>query len=222
MKTNYCSINFVLDRSGSMESIRDDVIGGFNAFIRDQQSLTGECDISLYQFDDIYDVVYENKNIKNAPFLTKEIYIPRNSTALLDAIGRTINKVGHRFSLMNENARPDKVLLVIFSDGLENASHEFTRDKIFEMIKHQREVYNWQIIFLGANQDAIATAANYGIGKSSTLTYAATSLGTNLAYASMTNSVTAMRCGVTNNVSFSDEDRRKQQAEINKMTTTVN
>lgn len=217
MKQNYCDISIVLDRSGSMESIREDVIGGFNTFLDSQQKVSGDCTISLYQFDDVYETVYEGKDIKNASELTKETYVPRNMTALLDAIGKTINKTGNRLSELKEENRPSKVIFVIQTDGLENASKEFTKDKIFEMIKHQRENYNWEFVFLGANQDAIATATSYGINRNASYTYAGTSKGVNMAYNAINCSVTRARTS-NSSVSFTDQERKEQEEELNKIS----
>lgn len=220
MKTNYTDIAVVLDRSGSMQPIKDDVIGGYNTFLEGQQKVPGECKISLYQFDDIYETVYENKDIKSAPKLTGETFVPRNYTALLDAIGKTINKLGEKYSNLPENDRPEKILFVIYTDGVENASKEFTRNRIFEMITHQKEKYNWVFIFLGANQDAIATAASFGINKNSTMTYGNTSSGNKMAYCSVNSLVSSMRCASPSenlqDLSFSEEDREKQEKEIKK------
>ena len=224
MKNNYCDISVVLDRSGSMDSIKDDVIGGYNAFLKGQQEMPGECTISLYQFDDIYEAVYEGKDVKSAPLLTRNTYMPRNSTALLDAIGKTINKTGDRLSKINEKNRPSKVLFVIQTDGMENASQEFDRNKISEMIKHQKEKYNWEFVYLGANQDAIATAASFGIGRNATLNFASTSFGAAASYLAVSGATCAYRSASNSSAfSFSDEDRKINDNLINQtnVSTTI-
>jgi uncharacterized protein YegL len=207
MKTD---ITFVLDRSGSMESIRQDTIGGFNSFLRDQKAVTGEATLSLVQFDNIYESVYEAKNIAEAPELAMGTFVPRGSTALLDAIGKTIVKTGARLASVPDISRPDKVIFVILTDGEENASQEFTSAKVNEMIAHQRDVYKWEFIFLGANQDAITSAQAIGISGASAMTYAANAIGAKAVYASMSSAISNVRSGAAASATFSQEDRDAQ------------
>ena len=141
MKQNLCDITIVLDRSGSMSSVQADTIGGFNTFIKEQRKLPGECNVSLVQFDDQYEPQYAGKPVGDAPFLDEKTFQPRGMTALLDAIGRTINETGKRLGAMDDDDRPSKVLFVILTDGGENSSKEFTRAKVFEMISHQKTAY---------------------------------------------------------------------------------
>src|SRR5690349_20776387 len=175
---NKTDITIILDRSGSMESVKSDTIGGFNSFLSEQQKIDGEASLSLVQFDDQYEVVYEDKDIRDAAKLTEATFQPRGSTALLDAIGRTVNAVGGRLAALPEAERPDKVLMVIMTDGFENASHEFSAAQVSKMINHQREVYSWEFMFIGANQDAVLSANEIGIPAHAALTYAANSEGT--------------------------------------------
>lgn len=167
----YTLIAVVLDRSGSMHRVRDATIEGLNAFITSQQQTPGCADMTLVQFDDQYEVNYECRPIEEVSPLTHETYMPRGMTALLDAIGRTIDSTGKKLAAMPENERPGKVIFVVQTDGDENCSHEYTRERVFDMIKHQREVYNWEFMFLGANQDAIASATSLGMLPSSGLNY---------------------------------------------------
>lgn len=208
MQENYTDVSVVLDRSGSMASVRADTEGGFNTFVNEQKKVPGKCLFSLYQFDDVYETVYEGRDVKDVPKLDLQ---PRNSTALLDAIGKTINKTGERLRNLSESQRPSKVVILVQTDGEENASKEYSRDRIFEMIKHQREKYNWEFVFLGANQDAIATATSYGFSAKSSLTYAANSAGTSAVYGSLGKNLTKMRCCVTQDMAFDDEDKQNQQ-----------
>lgn len=209
MKKDFADITFVLDRSGSMSSVRADTIGGFNAFIEAQRKVPGECNASLVQFDDQYEIVYTAKPVKDAPELTAETFVPRGMTALLDAIGRTINATGKRLEAIPEADRPSKVIFVILTDGGENSSKEFTREKVFEMITHQKNTYQWDFVFLGANQDAISAGASLGIAAGSTMTYASNAVGTKHAFASA--SAYAARSRTVGTASFSDEDREKQK-----------
>lgn len=211
MKENYTDINIVLDRSGSMESIKSDTVGGFNSFLNEQKKVAGEATITLVQFDDIYEEVYKAIPLNEAPLLNNDTFIPRHTTALLDAIGKTIVQTGNRLAATQENQRPEKVIFVILTDGLENASHEYKIERINQMISHQRDAYKWEFIFLGANQDAIATASQMGIAQSHALTYAANTIGTQKAFDAVAGHVASYRANVAPSASFSDEDREVQK-----------
>ncbi len=211
---NATDITIILDRSGSMTSVRKDTIGGFNTFVESQQKLPGDCSLSLVQFDTVYEVVYQSKPIKDAPLLTDATFEPRGSTALLDAIGKTINDTGTRLAGMQQEDRPEKVMIVILTDGEENSSHEFNRAQILGMIKRQTEVYKWDFVFLGANQDAIAVGASMGVNAGKSMSYASNQKGTQDVFASMasyTQSVRSSALGNVADISFSAEDRQKQK-----------
>ena len=213
MKKDLTDITFVLDRSGSMSSVQLDTIGGFNKFVQDQQQLPGECVASLIQFDDQYEPVYTGTAIKQVPLLTTKTFVPRGYTALLDAIGRTIVSTGIRLAALPEYQRPEKVVLVILTDGGENSSKEFAREKVFEMIGHQRARYLWDFVFIGANQDAIQTAVSLNVSPASSMSYAANAAGTQAVfdsasnYVSHTRSVAGAAAGAS---SFTAEDRDEQ------------
>lgn len=208
MKENYTEIAIVLDRSGSMSTIAEDIKGGFDTFIADQAKLPGECRVSLVQFDDQYQPVYGSILAKDCPKLRLE---PRGNTALLDAIGKTIVTLGEKLAAMPEANRPAKVIFVVMTDGQENASREFKTHTISEKIKEQTEKYNWQFVFMGANQDAILSAKEYSIPTNSALTFAANQMGVASGYASLSASVGSYRSGEINLMSFSPEDRKKQK-----------
>lgn len=218
MKTDYTDISIVLDRSGSMASVADDTIGGLNQFIEDQKYVKGSATISIYQFDHEYEVVCEAMDINSVLKLNKDNYIPRGMTALLDAIGRTINITSDRLKNTPEDQLPSKVLFVIQTDGQENCSNKFKREKIFEMIKDKTDNDKWEFVFLGANQDAIATATTFGIKCSSSMTYAATKGGSDKLYKSLSDKVTSFRCCTSSDasVTFDDEDRKAQKDELDK------
>jgi hypothetical protein len=163
------------------------------------------------QFDDQYEVVYQDRDIKSADRLTEATFRPRGSTALFDAVGRTINTVGQRLAALPEESRPDKVLLVVMTDGFENASREFDAARVGEMIGHQRNVYKWEFMFIGANQDAVMSAKDIGIPASAALTYAANEEGTGIAYSLLASKIKNYR--VSNNASaleFNEDDRQRQ------------
>ena len=171
-------ITFVLDRSGSMQSIKSATIESFNGFLHSQRGGAGIAHMSLVQFDDQFEPIYEAVSIQAAPDLNDTNYVPRGSTALLDAIGRAISATGERLREQPEADRPGTVVFATLTDGYENASREYTLQRINEMISHQRETYSWQFVFLGANQDAIATATQMGMGVGQAVTFAASHQGT--------------------------------------------
>ena len=171
---NSTEIIFVVDRSGSMSSIAADMRGGFDTFITEQKKVAGECHVTLTQFDDHYDVVYTRMPLGLVPPLE---LVPRGSTALLDALGRTIDQTGARLAAIPEADRPSKVLLVVITDGAENASREYNRARIASMITTQRTKFSWDFVFLGANQDAIVAAQGLGIQASNVVNYVASAAG---------------------------------------------
>lgn len=195
-------IAVILDRSGSMQMIQSDMEGGMNAFLKEQANVSGECQLFFSQFDTQYEVLTDFVDIKNAPYFHLE---PRGMTALLDAMGRTITTVGERLAALPEDERPAHVLVVIITDGLENSSHQWSREKVMELVKQQTDQYGWTFTYLGANQDAIAVAASYGIDASTTMDFAASSAGVANTYRSLSLNTTLLRGGQS--FGYSDEDR---------------
>lgn len=177
---DYTDINLLLDRSGSMELIRDDTIGGINQFVETQKQLPGTATFSMFQFDDTFDVKIQNTPLNDVPTFTRNDLVPRGWTALLDAMARTINHVGNRLSLLNEQDRPNKVLVAVVTDGQENDSKEFNKKQVFDMVNHQKTKYGWEFVYIGANQDAISVGQSMGIASGSCLNYEATSGGIKL------------------------------------------
>jgi uncharacterized protein YegL len=191
MKQNYTKIVFVIDRSGSMERIKNDMNGGFKTFIDAQKSANlGKCDVSVYQFDHELEPVFEHKNIMDSPSYA---LVPRGGTALYDAVGKTILKVGAQLGAMDENERPDRVMMVITTDGEENSSVEFNVKKIKEMVTHQTDVYHWQFTYLGSNQDAWEVGKTLGVASASTLTYANNARGVNSSWTSLSEATKGYR-----------------------------
>lgn len=162
-------IAVVLDRSGSMQSVKTDTEGGLKAFLATQHDAPGETTVSLYQFDSEYEAVYENRALADVPEYT---LVPRGATALLDAVGRTISAVGAQLAAKPEDERPGEVIVVILTDGEENSSREFGPDAVKKMIAVQQDDYGWKFVFLGADQDAFAAAGGMGIRAATTLSYA--------------------------------------------------
>lgn len=165
----------ILDRSGSMQSIRHDTISGFNQFLKDQQKNNPDCQLSLVQFDHEIDDLYIETPIKEVSPLNPKTYVPRGTTALLDAIGFTLDKASLITLPKTQNA---KVIVVIITDGQENSSETFNKDQVFDQIKLLKEKHNWQFIFLGANQDAIQEAQYLGIAREHAMKFSADKEGT--------------------------------------------
>jgi uncharacterized protein YegL len=181
MNKNATEIIFLLDRSGSMAGLESDTIGGFNAFIKKQCQLEGDTLVTVVQFDDQYEVLWNGIDAKKVRLTDKEYYV-RGCTALLDAVGKAILDVGHRLSKTSEEQKPSKVIFVITTDGMENASREFTSEKVKELIKHQQEKYSWEFIFMGANIDAVKEADNLGIDLNNAYNFEASEKGVEMMY----------------------------------------
>jgi uncharacterized protein YegL len=195
----------LVDRSGSMRSIQEDMVGGFASFVEKDKDLPGDHRMSLITFDDQYRLVYSNKLLKEVPQLELQ---PRGSTALYDATVRAIDEVGKELSNLAESERPSKVLFLIITDGLENASKKFKAEDVKSRIEHQRETYKWEFVYLGANQDAILTAQQIGILASASMTYGATKSGVVGVTRGMSAQLSAYRsCKGSENVVFTAEQR---------------
>jgi len=192
MNKNLTFISMILDRSGSMSGLVNDTIGGYNSFIESQQDEVGEALLTTVLFDNHYEILHNGVDIQEVRPLTRRDYFTRGTTALMDAIGKTINSVQNRIDWMNENDKPSKVIFVITTDGAENASREFSQSQIKKMIEQQTEL-GWQFIFLGANIDAVRTARSYGISEQSVSNYTANSRGTESIYNSMSKNVASYR-----------------------------
>lgn len=159
---------FLLDRSGSMQSIKTDTEGGFAAFVEEQRRAPGECRVTLARFDDRYEVVYSGLALADVPPLELQ---PRGSTALLDSMGRLITDAGQELAALPEDRRPGTVVVAIMTDGHENASREWDRPAIKSLVEQQSEHYAWQFLYLGADQDAIEVGASVGVPRDQSLTY---------------------------------------------------
>jgi len=165
---NLTHIYFLLDRSGSMTSIRTETIAGFDAFIAEQRKVAGTCRVTLAQFDHEYEDVYADRDLAAVPSLA---LTPRGSTALLDALGRLIVTAGERMAAMPEDSRPGSVVVGVMTDGYENASTEWTHERIKALIDQQTRDYHWEFLYLGADQDAIEEGAKMGFAGDKSVTY---------------------------------------------------
>ena len=193
MKNNATELVFILDRSGSMAGLEKDTIGGFNAMLKKQKEVEGECRITTVLFDNQINILHDRLDIQAIESLTEKDYHVGGSTALLDAIGSTINKIGNVQKHSSHEHRASKVLFVIITDGEENSSREFSSGRVKKMIEHQMKKYNWEFIFLGANIDAVETSKMYGIRPDRTQNYHADAKGVNLNFDVMSKTVANFR-----------------------------
>jgi uncharacterized protein YegL len=200
---DYTEIQLVVDRSGSMSSIKTDMEGGIAEFVKAQAEQPGTCKISLTQFDDYSEQV---RTLVAAGDWEPYTLVPRNMTALYDAIGTTIASTGQRLAALEEDQRPGHVIVVIVTDGLENRSREYGQSQINEMITHQREKYGWEFVFLGANQDAITTGVSLGFAEEHALDFDAETDAIAPAMASLNANITRSRLGDASG--FTQEERR--------------
>jgi len=205
MKKDLVEMVFILDRSGSMEGLEKDTIGGFNSMINKQKKIPGEALVSTVLFDDAYEVLHNRKSIKEVPSLTHEEYFVRGSTALLDAIGRSLKKMISVYRKLKDEEKPEKTIFVITTDGMENASREFTSTQIKQMIEKQKEKYQWEFIFLGANIDAVRTARDFGIRKDRVANYHSDEQGTALNYEAISDAIYELRVNRCINPDWNDE-----------------
>ena len=193
MKKNLTEIVFILDRSGSMAGLEEDTIGGFNAMIEKQKGEAGEAIVSTVLFDHLSEVVHDRVELQKIRPLTRKEYYVRGCTALLDAVGRAIHHIGNVHKYAREEDRPEKTLFVITTDGMENASREYTYDRVRRMIGRQKERYGWEFLFLGANIDAAREAARFGITADRAANYHADHRGTAVIYEAVSDAVCNIR-----------------------------
>ncbi|MEI4769758.1 hypothetical protein WAX74_08860 [Psychrobacillus sp. FJAT-51614] len=198
MKRNLTELVFILDKSGSMAGLEADTIGGYNAMLAKQKKEEGIATVTTVTtvlFNHEYELLHDRINVRGISSITEKEYEVGGTTALLDAIGSTIQKIGNAQKRTMEDERASKVLFVITTDGMENASCEYTYDKIKSMIAQQKEKCGWEFIFLGANIDAISTAAKFGINEEFAVEYHADNEGTQLNYQALNEAVTSFRKG---------------------------
>lgn len=193
MKKGLTELVFILDKSGSMAGLESDTIGGFNSMLKKQREVEGECRITTVLFDNRYELLHDRIDIRAVSPMTEKEYRVGGSTALLDAIGRTIHKLVSVQKNTAEEYRAESVMFVIITDGQENASREFSPDQIKSMIQMEKEKYGWEFVFLGANIDAVETAGRFGIAADRAADYLADGAGTRLNFRMMSETVAAFR-----------------------------
>lgn len=215
MNEDSTHISVILDRSGSMESIRDDTIGGFNAFLNTQKQQPGKATLTLVQFDtqDPYEIIHHFVPVTKVPELTRETYVPRASTPLLDALGRSINDLEKQIADMKEPEKPSRVVMAFVTDGQENSSREFRKDQIEKMIQEKQGRNGWQFIFLSADLAAIEDALAVGFKHASTMAFGKTARGTAAAWSLMSDKIVDYRGRRRQAVEFTEEDRQKMERE---------
>lgn len=214
MKTGFTRIVMLVDRSGSMGVVREATVSGINEFITAQKAEPGEATIKIVQFDEhqgalAYETILDAP-LKNITPISNDQYTPRGMTPLNDATGRTINELGTELKNLPEGERPEKIMVCIVTDGQENASKEFKKARIKEMIEHQQSKYNWKFTYVGANVDAISEAQQYGIAAMSAMQFTNDVLHTKNAFRSMSNYATAVRSASVadvQKVSYTQSDR---------------
>ena len=190
MKNNLTEVVFILDRSGSMSGLEGDTIGGFNTMLKKQREEEGDANVTTVLFDDEIEMLHKRVNIKEIKNITSKDYYVRGCTALLDAIGYSINFM---INVQKKEERAKNVLFIITTDGYENASKEYSYEKIKKMITYEKERYNWQFLFLGANIDAISTARNFGISEEFASNYVSDEVGTQITYEVMNSAISTCR-----------------------------
>ena len=184
---------FILDRSGSMSGLEKDTIGGFNSMLEKQRKEPGDAVVSTVLFDNETEVIHDRVVIADVPNLTDKEYFVRGCTALLDAVGGAIHHIGNVHKYARKEDVPEKTLFIITTDGMENASHHYTYDKVRNMIGRQKERYGWEFLFLGANIDAAAEAQRFGIDESMAANYHCDEVGTVLNYEVISEAITSVR-----------------------------
>ena len=184
---------FILDRSGSMYGLEQDTIGGFNSMLEKQRSESGEAYVTTVLFDNRVELLHDRLPMQQVPPMTDKNYTVRGSTALLDAVGSTIKHIANIHKYAHPDHKPARTLFVIITDGMENASRDYTYDKVKQMITHEQEKYGWEFLFLGANIDAAAEGARFGISADRSVTYKSDSEGTALNYEVLSDAVSDVR-----------------------------
>lgn len=193
-KNSLTEVVFILDRSGSMSGLEEDTIGGFNSILQKQREEDGDANVTTILFDHQIEILHKRVNIKEIKNITSKDYYVRGCTALLDAIGYSINFMIN--VAKNEKEESKNVLFIITTDGYENASKEYSYEKIKKMITYQKEKYNWKFLFLGANIDAISTAKDFGISEEFASNYVSDEVGTKITYEVMNEAISSCReCG---------------------------
>ena len=203
MKNNITELVFILDRSGSMAGLESDTIGGFNAMIEKQKKEDGECYVSTVLFDNESEVLHDRVKLADIKPMTDRDYTVRGCTALIDAIGGAIHHIGNIHKYARPEDVPEHTMFIITTDGMENASRRYSSDDVKKMIERQKSKYGWEFLFIGANIDAVETAAKYGIDRDRAVNYHADKNGTHVLYDAVACAVSSVRGGAVLNKDWS-------------------
>ena len=195
MNNNITELVFLIDRSGSMSGLEKDTVGGFNSMIEKQKKQDGKCFVSTVLFDHETEVLHDRLPLDRIGKMTENEYFTRGSTALLDALGGAIRHIGNIHKYARNEDVPEHTMFIITTDGMENSSHQYTAERIKVMIERQKSEYGWEFLFIGANIDAVTTAAKYGISEDRAVNYNADAAGTQLVYEAIEATVGAVRSG---------------------------
>lgn len=204
-QNNLTELVFIIDRSGSMSGLESDTIGGFNSMIKKQKREEGECYVSTVLFDDQSTVLHDRVKLQDIPPMTDNDYVTQGCTALLDALGGAIHHIGNVHKYARAEDVPRHTMFVITTDGMENASHHYTSETVKKMIERQKERYGWEFLFVGANIDAVETAARYGIDRDRAVNYNADKQGTEILYKTVSEAVGCMRSSQPLTANWSEE-----------------
>lgn len=193
MRKGLTEIVFILDRSGSMGGLESDTIGGYNSLMAKQKKEEGEAYVSTVLFDDKVEVLHDRVSLSEVETMTDKEYYVRGCTALLDALGGAIHHIGNVHKYARKEDRPEKTLFIITTDGMENASQQYSYEKVKRMVERQREKYGWEFLFLGANIDAVKEAGRFGIKADRAVNYECDSKGTAVNYQTLSMAVSSVR-----------------------------
>lgn len=196
MKNSITELVFILDRSGSMAGLESDTIGGFNSMIKKQKSQDGECFVSTVLFSNTSEVLHDRVPLDKIPKMTDKDYTVCGCTALIDAIGGAIHHIGNIHKYARPEDVPEHTIFIITTDGYENASQRYTADHVKHMIEHEKEKYGWEFMFLGANIDAVETAAAFGIDEDRAVNYHCDSMGTKINYTVLGKAISSVRANM--------------------------
>ena len=219
MRKNLTEVVFILDRSGSMSGLETDTIGGFNSMIQKQKMEPGQALISTVLFNNYSKVLYDRADVQKIPQMTEADFFVHGCTALLDAIGGAIHHIGNVHKYARPEDVPEHTIFIIMTDGMENASHIYSSDKVKQMIERQKEKYGWEFLFLGANIDAIETAGHFGIDADKAANYQCDGEGTALNYEVLNDAISAVRCNAALDSNWKkridkDYEKRRQHTRV--------
>ena len=219
MRKNLTEVVFILDRSGSMSGLETDTIGGFNSMIQKQKMEAGQALISTVLFNNYSKVLYDRADVQKIPQMTEADFFVHGCTALLDAIGGAIHHIGNVHKYARPEDVPEHTIFIIMTDGMENASHIYSSDKVKQMIERQKETYGWEFLFLGANIDAIDTAGHFGIDADKAANYQCDGEGTALNYEVLNDAISAVRCNAALDSNWKkridkDYEKRRQHTRV--------